>query len=88
MDGTQSDLPNWCVVRLENPATFFEQKLGKDWSYINRLSRVICEYRCKDTSYLRASVSLYPIQRGEECLGALFTGADTIVQRFYNLTHL
>ena len=88
MDGTQSDLPNWGVVRLEIPATFFEQKLGKDWSYINRLSRVICEYRCKDTSYLRASVSLYPIQRGEECLGALFTGADTIVQRFYNLTHL
>jgi len=88
MDGTQSDLPNWGVVRLEIPAAFFEQKLGKDWSYINRLSRVICEYRCKDASYLRASVSLYPIQRAEECLGALFTGADTIVQRFYNLTHL
>ena len=88
MDGTQNDLPNWGVVRLEMPAAFFEQKLGKDWSYINRLSRLICEYRCTDKSYQRASVSLYPIQRAEECLGALFTGADTLIHRFYNLTQL
>lgn len=88
MDGTQNDLPNWGVVRLEIPAAYFEQRCGKDWSYIDRLSRMICEYRCKDSSYTRASVSLYPIQRAEECLGALFSGADTIVQRFYNLTQL
>jgi hypothetical protein len=88
MDGTLDDLPNWGVVRLEIPAKFFSQKLGKDWLYIDRLSRLICEYRCKDKSYARASVSLYPIQRAEETLGALLTGADTIIHRFYNLTHL
>jgi len=49
---------------------------------------LICQYRCTDKSYQRASVSLYPIQRAEECLGALFTGAETIINRFYSLTQL
>jgi hypothetical protein len=88
LDGTSNDLPNWGIVRLEIPARFFDQKLGRDWSYLNRLSRLICQYRCTDKSYQRASVSLYPIQRAEECLGALFTGAETIINRFYNLTQL
>jgi len=88
IDGTSGDLPTWGVVRLEIPEKFFSQKLGKDRSYIDRLSRLVCEYRCKDKSYERASVSLYPIQRAEECLGALFAGADSIIHRFYNLTQL
>src|SRR5260370_6305666 len=88
IDGTSGDLPTWGVVRLEIPEKFFSQKLGKDRSYIDRLSRLVCEYRCKDKSYERASVSLYPIQRAEECLGALFAGADSIIYRFYNLTQL
>jgi hypothetical protein len=88
LDGTSNDLPNWGIVRLEIPARFFDQKLGRDWSYLNRLSRLICQYRCTDKSYQRASVSLYPIQRAEECLGALFTGAETIINRFYSLTQL
>jgi hypothetical protein len=87
-DGTSNDLPNWGIVRLEIPASFFNQTLGREWSYINRLSRLICQYRCRDKSYQRASVSLYPIQRAGECLGALFTGAETIINRFYNLTQL
>lgn len=88
LDGTSNDLPSWGIIRLEIPATFFSQKLGRDWSYINRLSRLICQYRCMDKSYQRASVSLYPIQRAEESLGALFTGAETIINRFYSLTQL
>jgi hypothetical protein len=88
LDGTANDLPNWGIIRLEIPAVFFNQKLGTDWSYINRLSRLICQYRCPDKSYQRASVSLYPIQRAEECLGALFIGAETIINRFYSLTQL
>lgn len=88
VDGTSGDLPTWGVVRLEIPEKFFNQQLGKDRSYIDRLSRLVCEYRCKDKSYERASVSLYPIQRAEECLGALFAGADSIIYRFYNLTQL
>jgi hypothetical protein len=88
IDGTADDLPTWGIVRLEIPAKFFSLTIGKDWSYINRLSRLICEYRCKDKSYQRASVSLYPIQRAEESLGALFAGSDPLVHHFYNLTRL
>lgn len=87
IDGSQGDLPNWGVVRLEIPIKFFE-RIGRDWNYIDRISHLICEYRCRDTSYERASVSLYPIQRAEETLGALLTGSDTIMHRFYNLTQL
>lgn len=88
LDGTASNLPSWGIIRLEIPAPFFHQQLGRDWAYINRLSRLICQYRCTDTGYQRASVSLYPIQRAEECLGALFTGVETIINRFYSLTQL
>ena len=88
MDGTASDLPTWGIVRLEIPEKFFSLTLGKDWSYLDRLSRLVCKYRCKDKSYERSSVSLYPIQRAEECLGALFTNADAVIHRFYNLTQL
>lgn len=88
MDGANGDLPEWGVVRLEIPEKFFSKQLNRDWEYINRLSRLVCECRCRDTSYRRASVSLYPIQRAEESLGALLTGTDTIIQRFYNFTQL
>lgn len=88
LDGTAGTMPGWGIVRLEIPEKFFSQQLQRDWSYIDALSRMICEYRCKDKSYERASVSLYPIQRAEEILGATMTGGDQIVSRFYNLTQL
>jgi hypothetical protein len=88
LDGTAGTMPGWGIVRLEIPEKFFSQQLQHDWSYIDALSRMICEYRCKDKSYERASVSLYPIQRAEEVLGATMTGGDQIVSRFYNLTQL
>ena len=88
LDGTAGDMPGWGIVRLEIPEKFFRLQLQHDWSYINHLSRMICEYRCKDKSYERASVSLYPVQRAEEILGSTMTGGDRIVSRFYNLTQL
>ncbi|MHB8595811.1 MAG: hypothetical protein ACYDER_03260 [Ktedonobacteraceae bacterium] len=88
LDGTPGNLPSWGIVRLEIPEKFFSQQVQCDWSYINRLSRMVCEYRCKDKSYERASVSLYPIQRAEEILGATMTGGDAFIHRFYNLTQL
>lgn len=88
LDGTTGAMPNWGIVRLEIPEKFFRLQLQKDWTYIDALSRMVCEYRCKDKSYERASVSLYPIQRAEEILGATMTGGDQIASRFYNLTQL
>lgn len=88
LDGADGIMPDWGIVRLEIPEEFFRLQLQKDWTYIDALSRMVCEYRCKDKSYERASVSLYPIQRAEEILGATMTRGDQIVSRFYNLTQL
>lgn len=88
LDGAQGELPNWGVVRVEIPRYFFETAVNKDWEYINRLSRLIVRYRCRDQNYGRAPVSLHPIQRAEESLGALFTANNVIINRFYRLTNL
>ncbi len=88
LDGDKGELPIWGIVRLEIPQRFFENGLARDWGYIDSLSRIICDYRCRDESYSRAAVSIYPIQRAEESLGALFTQADTLISHFYHLTNL
>lgn len=88
LDGARGALPNWGVVRVEIPQRFFEVTLEKDWSYVNRLSRLICRLRCHDQSYGRAPVSLHPIQRAEESLGAMFAPGEVLINRFYHLTNL
>lgn len=87
MDGARGELPNWGVVRVEVPQTFFDS-LGEDWGYLDRVSRLICDYRCRDESYGRAAVTIHPIQRAEQSLGALFTQSDVLISRFYHLTNL
>jgi hypothetical protein len=87
LDGARGELPNYGVVRVEVPKPFFEDN-GKDWTYLDRVSKLICDYRCRDAGYGRAAVSIHPIQRAEESLGSLFTQSDTLVSRFYHLTGL
>jgi len=86
--GSGGAMPNWGVVRLEMPEAFFLQAVGGSFDYINRVSRLIYEYRCRDDRYTRAPVSLYPIQRAEESLGALFTESETLISHFYRLASL
>ena len=88
LEGGRGELPNWGVVRIEIAAPFFEQTLDTDWTFVDTVSRVVCDYRCRDDTYGRAPVSLAPIQRAEESLGALFTQADHLIARFYHLTNL
>lgn len=88
LDGARGELPNWGVVRIEISRRFFEVELDRDRSYVNRLSQLICDYRCRDQSYGRAAVSIHPVQRAEESLGALLTPPGTLVNRFYSLTNL
>jgi hypothetical protein len=88
LDGGAGEMPNWGIVRLEVPERFFRERLGGDWSHIDRLSRLIYEYRCSDKSYSRAPVTIYPIQRAEESLGAVFMPTETFIQRFYRLANL
>lgn len=88
LDGAQREMPNWGVVRLEIAEPFFTGQLGGDWTHLDRLSHLVCEYRCRDSDYGRAPVSIYPVQRTEEKLGALFTQSDSLINHFYRLTGL
>lgn len=88
LDGARGELPNYGVVRVEVPKPFFEDTMLKDWAYLDRVSKLVCDYRCRDAGYGRAAVSIHPIQRAEESLGALFTQGDTLISRFYHLTGL
>jgi len=88
LDGEGGEMPNWGVVRLEMPEGFFANTVGGSFDYLSNLSRLVYEYRCRDDSYGRAPVSLHPIQRAEEMLGALFTQSETIISHFYRLTSL
>jgi hypothetical protein len=76
------------VVRIEIPRPFFERTVGRDFGYIDSLSRFLCERRTRDGSYSRAAVTLHPIQRAEDALRACFAPQDTLVSRFYHLTGL
>ncbi len=88
LDGQGSTMPNWGVIRLEMPEGFFVNTVGGSFDYLNQVSRLVYDYRCRDDRYGRAPVSLHPIQRAEELLGALFTDSDTIINHFYRLTSL
>lgn len=88
LDGAQGEMPNTGIVRMEIPRQFFETTVGRDFYHLDRLSRIACDYRCRDSNYGRAAISIYPIQRAEEKLGSLFTARDTLISRFYRLTGL
>lgn len=83
--GGPRTMPSWGYVRVEAPLRWFEDRQGKDFDVIDRLSRTLYLFRCKQRSYGRAPVSLHPIVRGEDTLGALFTPIRALTSRFYRL---
>lgn len=87
LSGTPREMPNYGIVRIEIPQLWFEAN-GKDRQFIDQLSRTIYLYRCRERSYKRAAVSLHPIVRAEESLGALFYPTGMLTNRFYRLTGL
>lgn len=86
--GGNNELPNWGVIRLEIPLKFFENELNGDWRHIDQYSQLVCDYRCRDQAYSRAPVSIHPVQRAEESLGAIFSNSDRLINHFYHLTGL
>lgn len=84
----QGEMPDWGLVRLEIPRNFFEEVINRDRSYLNYLSNSVYAFRCRGTGYKRAPISIYPVQRAEESLSALFSPLETLVQRFYRYTNL
>lgn len=81
-------MPNYGFVRVELTRKWFEQVKGRDIGYVNRLSRLLYEYRCHDQSYGRAAISLHPIVRAEQSLGALFRPLPMLMSRFYRMAAL
>jgi hypothetical protein len=86
--GARGAMPNWGIVRLEVPLRWWRALGAGRFEYVDRVSQLVREYRCRSERYPRAPVSLHPIVRAEELLGALFTPASVLASRFYRLTGL
>jgi hypothetical protein len=86
--GGSGSMPSWGYVRVEAALRWFEDQQAMDFGVIDRLSETIFRYRCRQRSYGRAPVSLHPVVRGEESLGALFTPIGALTSRFYRLNGL
>jgi len=85
--GDFASFPNWGYIRVEVSKRWFEAR-GHSWDWIDRLSQTIYAYRSRERSYERAPVTLHPIVRAEESLGALMTHTGILSNRFYHLTGL
>ena len=81
-------MPNYGLVRVELPQKWFEQVKGRDFGYVDQLSRLLYDYRCRDQSYGRAAISLHPTVRAEQSLAALFQPLPMLMSRFYRLAAL
>jgi hypothetical protein len=81
-------MPNYGLVRVELPQKWFEQVKGQDFGYVDQLSRLLYDYRCRDQSYGRAAISLHPTVRAEQSLAALFQPLPMLMSRFYRLAAL
>jgi hypothetical protein len=74
--------PAWGFVRVEVSQEWFNMN-QQDENFVNRLSRAIFDYRCKESSYRRAPVSIRPIVRAEESLGSQLQPESRILADFY-----
>lgn len=87
---SDGNAPNLGLVRVEVSQKWFDaqgyetNRVGSTGAdFINQLSRTIFEYRCRQNNYRRAAISLQPIVRAEESLGALFTARKSLQSNFY-----
>jgi hypothetical protein len=79
--------PAWGFVRVEVSFDWFKNTC-KNEDFVNKISKVIYEYRCKEQSYRRASVSIHPIVRAEESLASHFQPESKLMADFYRHTRL
>lgn len=82
-------LPSEGFVRVELPRGYYESiPPAERPGYLGRLAETLYQYRCRQEDYGRAAVSLHPIVRAEESLGALLGPMGRLTQQFYRLTGL
>lgn len=80
--------PGYGVVRVEIPRGYFELMAAKDPAYVDRLAVTLYAHRTRRAEYGRAAVTLDPVLRAEESLGALFSPMQQIQSQFYRLTRM
>ena len=88
LSGGGGGTPSTGIVRVEASKSWFEKYHRHNWDFVDKLSRTVYEYRCRERSYGRAAISLHPIVRAEESLGSLFQPLSILSNRFYRLTQL
>lgn len=88
LSGGGGGTPSTGIVRVEASKSWFEKYHKHNWDFVDKLSRTVYEYRCRECSYGRAAISLHPIVRAEESLGSLFQPLSILSNRFYRLTEL
>jgi len=88
LSGGGGGTPSTGIVRVEASKSWFEKYHKCNWDFVDKLSRTVYEYRCRERSYGRAAISLHPIVRAEESLGSLFQPLSILSNRFYRLTQL
>jgi hypothetical protein len=80
-------MPNYGLIRVEVPTAWFEAQ-HYDEQFVNRLTHLLCLYRCRQQSYGRAAISLHPIVRGEESLRACFRHPGRLMSYFCRIFNL
>jgi hypothetical protein len=90
LTGANRSMPTWGTVRVEVPLALLRgyPDTVTRFLYVNRLSRLLCDYRSHSSTYARAAVSLEPIVRAEELLKALFTAPERLAAGFYRVANL
>lgn len=83
LSGERGAVPTWGVVRVEVPLRYFETKLARDFTHLDRLSGWLYRLRCRDLSYPRSAVSIEPIVYAEAQLRALLPPIAPLVARFH-----
>ncbi|HEX9928746.1 MAG TPA: hypothetical protein VGB02_09450 [Pyrinomonadaceae bacterium] len=90
-------MPNFGLVRVEVSQLWFKNQgylsaageiTGTGRDFVNQLTRTIHEYRCRRSNYRRAAISIEPIVRAEDSLGALFCPPEILKSKFYRMTGL
>ncbi len=80
--------PGYGVVRVEVPRGYYERMAALDAAYADRLAVTLHAHRTRRGDYGRAPVTLDPVLRAEESLGALLSPMQQIQSQFYRLTRM
>lgn len=81
LDQATRAAPGYGVVRVEVPGPWFDA-LADAGGFVRDLSLFLRHVRCRRASYGRSDVSLHPIVRAEELLGACFEPTSRLQSRF------